>query len=118
IAVPSYNNYVLRAKRSEGRAALMDVAALQERYYSDCNIYGTLNGPRACGTSRSGITNTQSETGKYNVTLTTMGANNQSYVLTATPTFDDPGCGNLTMTQAGTKNKVGGTDTVNNCWGK
>ena len=25
IAVPSYNNYVLRAKRSEGRAALMDV---------------------------------------------------------------------------------------------
>lgn len=116
IAVPSYSNYVLRGKRSEGRAFLMDAAAQQERFYSDCNRYGTLAGARNCGTGVAGIS-TSSETGLYNLAVGNLGANNQTFTLTATPTFDDPGCGNLTITQAGTRGESG-TLTVNECWGK
>ncbi len=119
IAVPSYNDYVLRAKRSEGRSAIMDAATRQQRVYSDNNQYtstlGTgglaISDPADC--SAGGV---QSETCKY--TLTTAATNsNQQFTVTATPTFIDPACGNLGINQAGTKTKTG-TDTVRNCWGK
>ncbi|HEJ3591491.1 TPA: type IV pilin protein [Pseudomonas aeruginosa] len=34
IAIPSYQNYVIRSNRTEGQALLSDAAARQERYYS------------------------------------------------------------------------------------
>ena len=120
IAVPSYNNYVLRAKRSEGRSAIMDAAARQERVYSDNNQYtstlGTgglaISDPSGCS-----ATGVQSETCKY--TLTTAATNsNQAFTVTAAPTFTDADCGSFRVNQAGTKEIVGGTDTVRNCWGK
>lgn len=41
VAFPAYKAYVDRAKRSEGKAFLMEVAARQERYYFDNNSYAT-----------------------------------------------------------------------------
>jgi type IV pilus assembly protein PilE len=119
IAVPSYNNYVLRGKRSEGRTAIMDAAARQERVYSDNNQYTSTIGTGGLGISDpSGCsaTGVQSETCKY--TLTTAATNsNQAFTATATPTFIDPECAILSVNQAGTKTATG-TDTVINCWGK
>ena len=120
IAYPSYTQYVLRGKRAEGRAFLLDAAALQERYYSDCNKYGTLGAANNCAASTVKIT-TQSETGKYNLSVSNLGANNQTFTLTATPTFEDLKCQKLTLTQAGTKGIDGSpspTGSVSDCWNK
>ena len=42
IAYPSYTEYVNRGNRTEGQAFLSDVAARQERYYSQNNTYTTV----------------------------------------------------------------------------
>jgi len=112
IAYPSYTQYVTRGKRSEGRAALLDTAAKLERFYSDRSRYATANNtfPALTGFS------TTTETGKYTLSIATSGTF-QAYTLTATPTFVDPDCGNLTYTQAGTKG-VTGTESVAECWGR
>ncbi len=115
VAFPSYQRYVERGKRSEGRAALLDAAAIQERHYSDCNQYGTLGTTSDCAANTVNI-DTTTETDKYNLSIT-LGTNNQTYVLTATPTFTDTDCGNLTYTQAGVKGLTG-TGTVRDCWAK
>ncbi|MFB1010186.1 MAG: type IV pilin protein, partial [Thiopseudomonas sp.] len=41
IALPSYQDHVRRANRSEGMAFLQDVAARQERYFAQNNTYVT-----------------------------------------------------------------------------
>lgn len=112
IAYPEYTKYVIRGKRSEGRAALLDTAAKLERYYSDKSKYATANNTFPALTGFSATT----ETGKYTLTIATSGTF-QTYTLTATPTFVDTECGNLTYTQASTKGKSG-TLSVAECWGK
>jgi type IV pilus assembly protein PilE len=39
IAIPSYSNYVRKSRRVEARSALLDMASLQERYFSTQNVY-------------------------------------------------------------------------------
>lgn len=113
IGFPSYTQYILRGKRSEARAFLMDSAAKLERYYSDNNKYAT-----ADDTLPPGINDT-SETGKYTLTIATTGTY-QAYVLTATPTFGggDPLCGALTLANTGLKGEGGTATDINDCWGK
>ena len=41
VAFPAYKAYVDRAKRSEGKVFLMEIAARQERYYFDNNSYAS-----------------------------------------------------------------------------
>lgn len=41
IAYPSYRNYVAKAKRNEAKAALLQIATLQERFYLQNNTYTT-----------------------------------------------------------------------------
>lgn len=121
IAFPSYNNYVLRGKRAEARNALMDLAAREERYYSDNNKYiGTLaglkyNDPVGCAS----ISGTQTETCKYTLANPDLSlvANDQGFVIVATPVSPDPKCGDLSIKQDGTKDKSG-SGTVAECWGK
>ena len=41
IAFPAYDSYVIRGKRAEGRAMLMDAASKMEKHYGDCYKFGT-----------------------------------------------------------------------------
>jgi type IV pilus assembly protein PilE len=108
ITYPSYQQFVLRGKRAEGRAALLDAAAKEERYYSDNNQYGTL--------AAAGIPAT-TESNYYNISITLANAN-QDFTLTADPIFADPLCDNLTLNQAGTRTENGTSTDLNDCWGK
>ncbi len=112
IAMPSYNKHVLRTKRVEGRAYLMNAAALLERYYSDNNRYATAaNTMPATVAAAAGAT---SETGLYTGSMTVAAADGyQTYTITATPNFTDSECGNLTLQQDGTK---GSSIAGANCW--
>jgi type II secretory pathway pseudopilin PulG len=39
IAIPSYSNYALQAHRTDAKTALLDLASLEERYFSVNNTY-------------------------------------------------------------------------------
>lgn len=109
IAVPSYTEYVLRGKRAEARAALMDAAARQERHYSDNYEYAQKFSDLGVGKS--------TESGQYTLSMAlTAKAAAQGFTLSAVPQFTDADCGSLTITQVGTRGVTKGT--VQNCWGK
>lgn len=108
IAYPQYTAYGERARRSEGRSALLNAAALEERYYSDNNQFAAL--------ATAGI-NTSSENGHYTLSLTLDDANNQSFTLTGTPTGPDSKCSTLTFTNTGAKGFTG-PGSLSDCWGK
>jgi type IV pilus assembly protein PilE len=117
IALPSYTQYIVRGKRSEGRASLLDTAAKLERYYSDRSSYSDIDDSFPVAPALTNFSTT-TETGKYTLSIDTEPTTTrQTYTLTATPTFADPDCGNFTYTQAGTKG-VSGTASVADCWGR
>lgn len=39
IAIPAYSNYVRKARRADAKTALLDLASLEERFFSTQNIY-------------------------------------------------------------------------------
>lgn len=113
IAIPSYSNYVLRAKRSEGRSAALDVLARQERYYSDNQQY-------ALTLADLGITNNSTENSYYTIASTR--PNNQQVTVKATPSapFTDPACNILTIKHTGERGieSGDGSITAQACWGR
>ncbi|MEX2515562.1 MAG: type IV pilin protein [Gammaproteobacteria bacterium] len=106
IAFPAYNNYANRAKRSDAKNALTELASRQERFYFDNNSYTTDLGDDGL---RYG---TESPEGYYDITVT---ADASSYTITATPTSSDPDCGTLTLNSRGQKTKSG-TAELDRCW--
>ncbi|QUN04910.1 prepilin-type N-terminal cleavage/methylation domain-containing protein [Shewanella yunxiaonensis] len=98
IAYPSYIQYITRSNRSEGQAALLRVANLQEQYYLDNRTYTT--DMTALGLSASPYV---TENGLYSVSST----GTSSYTLTAAPKGSqatrDTQCGSLTLTDTGEK---------------
>lgn len=109
IAYPSYDEYVKRGNRTEGQAFLQDVAARQERYYSQNNKYVTDTSDIA----KLGISTTASSTGKYTVALAGGGG---GYSLTATNSFNDAKCVTLTLNALGVKGSTGSRSDNNDCW--
>ena len=92
IAFPSYTQYMLRGKRAEGRAILMDAASKMEKHYGDCYRFGTAiatvrdcdaNQVNLCGTNLA-ATGCPSETFKYELRLNAASTTTQ-YVLEAHP---------------------------------
>ena len=75
IAYPSYTKYTTQSRRSDAQIALTHVAALQEKFFSDCGWYAkTLNSTpasRTCGADKdNGVleTDTNSLDGHYTLT--------------------------------------------------
>lgn len=123
IGYPSYTEYVNRGKRAEGKGALMRAAQQMERFYSVNNCYpsGTANCGNAGSSSAalaaagtSAFSGDSAAASAYNLSVTTTP---QAFTLTATPTFTDAKCGNLTLANTGAKGKTG-TESVQNCWSK
>jgi len=54
IAYPAYTSSVVKGKRSEGRAALMDLVQQQERYMTQYNSYLSFTTGSTAGTNASG----------------------------------------------------------------
>lgn len=105
VALPSYREHVLRGNRAEGQAMLSTAAARQERYRAQNNAYAKSVTELYGGTK-------SSETGKYNLTVS---GNGSDFTLTATPTFSDTACGNLTLNMVGDKG-VSGSKSTDDCW--
>lgn len=102
IAVPSYEEFTQRARRSEAREALSDFAARQEQFFLDNKTYSDSLAELGRGAA--------TENGYYDVSIAV--STTTSYTLRATaqaPQDDDTTC--LTMELSSTGNK-----TPTACW--
>ncbi|MFK5947927.1 MAG: type IV pilin protein [Methylococcales bacterium] len=114
IAIPSYSNYVMKARRADGISMLLRVAAQQERYSYDENTFAA--NLSTLGYSANTVSSAENY---YNISVAAVpAANSTSYTLLAVPTgaqADDTECGTLSIDAQGTKAKTG-TGSVSDCW--
>lgn len=116
VAYPSYQDYVRRAARAEARAAILNMAQLQERNFSDRGAYVAVSsGALTDGWQNANWSGSSYSSRKYDVTVA---INGNTYTITATPTatngFSEPNCGNLTLTSNGTRGSSAGDAVA--CW--
>jgi type IV pilus assembly protein PilE len=107
-AVPSYRDYVLKAKRSEAHTALLQIASLQERNYANLNKYGS-DDDLGLGTSHPAPTTAN----KLNYTITMTGSDT-TYTIKAAAyggQTKDTACVIFTLDHLGAKTPVTG-----DCW--
>ena len=114
IAFPSYQSYVMRSNRSEAQALLSDVAAREERFFTQNNSYVSATADVAS----LGISG-NSQTGLYSVTIAEGEASDGGYLLTATPQrapqTNDAECATFTLNAVGSRG-ASGTGTAESCW--
>lgn len=115
IAIPAYNDYLMKARRGDGRGALLNAAGALERYYSENGRYTTALGSGLCA---AGIVPAASQEGYYSLTATAAVCGDSTFTLTATPQDRQAGdkCGSLTLNQAQLKGVSGGTLAAASCW--
>lgn len=134
IALPAYDSYALKSRRTLAKTALLDFAAREEKYFSMNNVYADVSSTTSCaksntadnvfcklgypsGTYSSGI---YSITGSdatvyYSLTVTPTTAGTTTFTATATPTSasgqNKDACGTYTLNNLGQQ-----TPTSSGCW--
>ena len=107
VAYPNYREFAARAKRTEAKALLLEIAANQERFYLNANRFGTL---AELGYAVPLVT----DSGSYTITIPSNDASN----FTATASYNHGGselarCTSFTIDGRGDKSSVG---SLGNCW--
>ena len=113
VALPSYQQYVLRTQRSAAAACLVEMGQFMERVYLT-NLRYDQNAGVATALPTTDCVNRTSA--RYTIALPTVAQ--RTFNLTAAPKgaqAGDTGCGTLSLNQAGTRGASGG-DGVANCW--
>jgi type IV pilus assembly protein PilE len=129
IAIPSYSNYVRKARRAEVKSALLDIASLEERYFSTQQIYtlslsdlGYATGSPSSVTLPSGYYSVAAPTGNLAVAPTATSAGSPAnWTVVATAVGDqlkDTSCRTFTVTSAGSQTSMDASlnDTTSTCW--
>lgn len=117
IAYPAFTDHLYKTRRSDGQAALMNLATYMEHYYTENNSYtgATLTVGSTTGTL--GLKNTSID-GYYTLSISSLTAT--TYTLTATPTAGGPQAGDTTCTTLTLTNTniKGATPSANSliCW--
>jgi type IV pilus assembly protein PilE len=107
IAYPNYREFTARAKRTEAKALLLEIATNQERFYLNANRFGTLT---ELGYADPLLT----DSGSYTVSIPLNDAAN--FVVTAGYNHADnefDRCSSFTIDGRGNKTSVG---SIGNCW--
>ena len=111
IAYPNYRQYAARAKRNEAKAALLQIATLQERFYLQNNTYTA----DMTNLGFAAATNNLSDTESYRFNVT--GATANGYTAVATYQNSDAEkskCNSFTIDGSGAKSSEPDTG----CWVK
>lgn len=108
VAYPNYREFAARAKRTEAKALLLEIANNQERFYLNANTYGTMaqlgyaTDPRV------------TDSGSYSVTVTANDASNFTVVATNILGGSEAArCSTFTIDGRGNKTSTG---SIANCW--
>jgi len=115
IAFPSYQSYVVKSKRAEGRSALLGAIQNLERYFTNNNTYTT-------DLTAAGIKAYSGDSAAASAYTITVGPGAAgiatSFIARAVPSnLTDPACATLTYNQSGQKGMEGATETdVSKCW--
>jgi type IV pilus assembly protein PilE len=125
IALPSYQAQSQKARRTDARNALLDIAGREERFLSVSNAYSQL--PSDVGYGGAAWPQNVTPNSYYSVTVTVPApgfpAGTPSFLVTATPInvqAGDTTCATFTVNQIGqqTAQNAGGVDTSTTCWGQ
>ncbi len=122
IAIPSYQESVLKAKRTEGRAALMKTMQQQERYYSLHTTYLAFSSASIAPDEKrfSWFSGENAQSSFYEISAQSCKERSlrECVLLTALPGTDkvntqyrDSKCGKLTLSSSGEK-----TAAADGCW--
>ncbi len=119
IALPSYQQYVMRSKRVTAEGDLFAFRNAMQRFFAENNTYlGAANGGGNTGAPAAAVFPAQSPIGSdtvaYNLTISAATAT--SFTVQAAPTGGQVGddCGDLTLTSTNVRGVS--SSTVANCW--
>jgi type IV pilus assembly protein PilE len=110
LAIPAYNNQIIKARRADGHALLFEAAQREQQFFTANNTYTSTIGSGGLDMSAT------SQEGYYTLSVATTAT---TYTLTATrvsPQTADTYCGNLTLTHQGVKGVTNATWTADRCW--
>ena len=120
-AYPSYQRYVIKAKRTVAQNALLQVADRQQQFFMDNKRFAADLTNLGFGANPYVVNDDGAPTvagdaqAVYSLSLTNVTAT--TWTVTAAPLHGqlsrDTYCGSLSLTQAGTKGKTGASD---DCW--
>lgn len=119
LTLPAYQDSVIKARRADGRAALVDLATRQEKFFAQNSSYTTSVSDVGSGL---GLGRTTSTEGYYDLTVTACsgGAIARCYLLIATATdaqADDTTCTTFTLDNVGRKvAQTSASADSPNCW--
>lgn len=113
VALPSYDSFIQKARRTEAKAALVDLASRQEKFYSINNKYTATAADLGYGALP-----VPTESGLYTLSLT---ANASSYTAKATPRgaqAKDVQCYGFAINDTGRKSNfsAAGNALTADCW--
>lgn len=120
VAVPSYRQYTMRAKRADATTALLRLAAQQERFYIQNNTYAAADLLDDAPPAGLGIPNT--DRGYYTLDIQspdlTTGYTATATVVAGGEQADDNDCGAFSVTAQGLRSATdsGGADNSDRCW--
>lgn len=130
IGIPSYQDNVMKSRRSDAEGALLGLANAMERHYTEVSNYcdlGGSGGATSCGSAAINDTGPPSiyatqvpDTGTAFYTLRITAASVTAYTLQATPTGKQANdkCGNLILDSVGNRTVSSATLTSAVCWSR
>ena len=123
-AIPSYRSHVLRANRTEARAALLSLATAQEKFHLRCHHYATELDPEVdpdCDASRLALS-VRSERGYYSIRITSADATGWTAeaLPMGPPQSTDRPCQGFALASTGRKRAwdAAKRDTDRECWSR
>ncbi len=116
VALPSYQQYVLKSRRSDVQSFMSEVAVKQQHFLVDRRAYASsITGALTASPPGLGMTIETKISTYYDVTLATDNTTTPiTFLITATPKSAQSSetCGILTLNQVGTKTASG----TGSCW--
>lgn len=118
IAYPSYQRYMLQTRRSDAQIALLNVANLQERFFTECNTYAnSLTNDRTCAELGLNLTDNLSPDGHYRLTIASASATAftvSAEPVSTSPQASDSDCTGFSIDERGNRNAAGAA--ASRCW--
>ena len=122
LAYPSYTEHVRKSRRADAKAALLQLAMVMERIYTESNTYRPNNTTPTLGTADTAVFPNKSpiEGNDRFYTLAFQSIAGESFQISATPQGVQAAdrCGTLLLSNTGTRSISGATQglTVDDCW--
>ena len=116
IAVPSYQQYIIKSHRIDAVQSLTDLSNRLERYYTENNTYASATIGAAAATDV--LPAAGSSGGYYDLSIVSAGTTAHAYTIQATAKgaqSSDTVCSNFTLTDTGILG-VSGSGSVIDCW--